>query len=84
RSIGAPNGSLEIGKPADFFTVDLNDPTIAGASPDDLLASIVFSISRAAVREVVVSGKPIVSEGQHLIQEEAIGRFNDLQRRLWA
>jgi formimidoylglutamate deiminase len=84
RSIGAPNGSLEIGKPADFFTVDLNDPTIAGASPDDLLASIVFSISRAAVREVVVGGKPIVSEGQHLIQEEAIERFNDLQRRLWA
>ncbi|HEV8590105.1 MAG TPA: formimidoylglutamate deiminase [Pyrinomonadaceae bacterium] len=83
RSIGAPNGSLEIGKPADFFTVDLNDPTIAGASPDDLLASIVFSISRAAVREVVVGGKPIVSEGQHLIQEEAIERFNDLQRRLW-
>jgi formimidoylglutamate deiminase len=83
RSIGAPNGFLEIGKPADFFTVDLDDPTIAGASPDDLLASIVFSISRAAVREVVVSGKPIVSEGQHLVQEEVVERFNDLQKGLW-
>ena len=83
RSIGAPGGSFEIGKPADFFTVDLNDPTIAGASPDDLLASIVFSSSRAVVREVVVGGKPIVSEGQHLVQEEVIERFNDLQKRLW-
>jgi formimidoylglutamate deiminase len=83
RSIGAPNGSLETGRPADFFTVDLGDPTIAGASEDDLLASIVFSSSRAAVREVVVSGKPIVSEGQHLIQEEVIERFSDLQKRLW-
>ncbi len=70
--------------PADFFTIDLNDPSIAGASPDDLLSSIVFSLSRAAVREVVVGGKPIVSEGQHLIQEEVTERFNDLQKRLWS
>ena len=84
RSIGAPSGSLEVGQPADFFTVDLDDPSIAGASENDLLASIVFSSSRTAVREVVVGGQPIVSEAQHLIQEEVIERFNELQRRLWS
>jgi formimidoylglutamate deiminase len=84
RSIGASGGSLDPGKPADFFTVDLNDPSIAGASKDDLLSSIVFSSSRAAVREVVVGGKPIVSEGQHLIQEDVVERFNELQKRLWS
>jgi formimidoylglutamate deiminase len=84
RSIGAPSGTLEHGKPADFFTVALNDPSIAGSAPKDLLASIVFSLERAAVREVVVSGKPIVSEGQHLVQEEIVERFIDLQRRLWS
>jgi formimidoylglutamate deiminase len=83
RSIGAPGGTLEPGRPADFFTVALDDPAIAGASPDDLLASIVFSLSRAAVPEVVVGGKPVVSEGQHLIQEEVVERFNELQKRLW-
>jgi formimidoylglutamate deiminase len=83
RSIGASGGALEIGKPADFFTVDLNDPALAGASTDDLLSSIVFSASRAAVREVVIGGKPIVSEGQHLIQEDVVERFNELQKRLW-
>ena len=84
RSIGSPNGTLDVGKPADFFTVDLNDPSIAGASPDDLLSSITFSASRSAVREVVVGGRPIVSEGQHLIQEEIVERFGELQRRLWS
>jgi formimidoylglutamate deiminase len=84
RSIGAPSGTLEVGKPADFFTVDLRDPSVAGASPDDLLANIVFASTRVAVREVVIGGKPIVSEGQHLIQEEVIERFNDLQKRLWS
>ncbi len=84
RSIGAPNGSLASGKPADFFTVDLDDPAVAGASAADLLPSIVFSSSRAAVREVVIGGKPIVSEGQHLLQEEIVERFNELQKRLWS
>ncbi|HMJ26625.1 MAG TPA: amidohydrolase family protein, partial [Pyrinomonadaceae bacterium] len=84
RSIGAPGGRLEPGKAADFFTIDLNDPSIAGASTDTLLAGIVFSLSRAAIREVVVSGKPIVSEGQHLVQEEIVERFNGLQKRLWS
>ena len=84
RSIGAPGGALEMGKPADFFTVDLDDPSIAGASKNDLLSSIVFTLSRAAVREAVVGGKPIVSEGEHLIQEEIVERFNQLQKKLWS
>jgi formimidoylglutamate deiminase len=83
RSLGAAGGALEAGRPADFFTVALDDPSIAGASPDDLLSSIVFASSRAAVREVIVGGKPIVSEGQHLIQDDVVERFNDLQKRLW-
>ena len=84
RSINAPGGALEPGKPADFFTVALDDPSIAGASPDKLLANIVFSSSRAAVREVVVGGKPIVSEGRHLSQGNVVERFSELQKRLWA
>jgi len=84
RSIGAPNGTLDAGQPADFFSVDLDDPSIAGASPEDLLSSIVFAASRAAVREIVVGGKPIVSEGRHLIQDEIVERFGELQKRLWS
>ena len=83
RSIGAPGGTLDAGRPADFFTIALDDPSIAGASTENLLSSIVFASSRAAVREVVVGGKPIVSEGRHLIQEDVIERFDELQRKLW-
>lgn len=83
RSIGSPNGILKPGKPADFFTVALDDPAIAGASVEDLLVSIVFASSRATVREVVIDGRPVVSEGQHLVQEEILERFTNLQKRLW-
>ena len=83
ESIGAPGGSLEVGRAADFFTVDLNDPSIAGAGADDLLANIVFSLSRAAVRDVVVGGRQIVSDGGHACQDEIVGRFSALQKELW-
>ena len=46
RSIDAPSGSLEVGKPADFFTVDLEDPSIAGASNEHLLSNIVLGLAR--------------------------------------
>ena len=83
ESIGAPNGKLEPGRPADFFTVDLDEPAIAGASDDDLLASIVFSMSRTAVRDVVVGGKKVVSDGSHVGSAEIVERFAALQMRLW-
>jgi len=63
ESIGFDGGKLEPGRPADFFTVDLDDLSIAGCVVDDLLANIVFSLSRTAVKDVVVGGKPIVGNG---------------------
>jgi formimidoylglutamate deiminase len=83
RSIKAPSGKLEAGFPADFFTVDLNDPSIAGATPDDLLSCIVFGLGRAAVKDVFVGGKQIVTDGQHATQQETTEKFAALQRKLW-
>jgi formimidoylglutamate deiminase len=83
ESIGSPGGDLASGLPADFFTVDLNDPSIAGASQDDLLSSIVFSLSRTAVRDVVVGGQRIVEDGRHAAQDEIVERFRALQKKLW-
>lgn len=83
ESISAPSGSLEPGRPADFFTVDLDDPSIAGAAEGDLLSNIVFSLSKSAVRDVVVGGKRIVKDGRHPQQEEIVERFKALQQKLW-
>jgi formimidoylglutamate deiminase len=82
-SIGARGDGLEPGQPADFFTVDLHDPSIAGASTDDLLSNIVFSLARTAVREVFVGGKAVVEQGQHRAQQEIIENFSALQQKLW-
>ena len=84
RSIGARAGAFEPGRAADFFTVALNDPSIAGASRADLLPAIVFSLSRAAVRETAVAGRLVTEQGRHPAQDEIVSRFAALQRRLWS
>jgi formimidoylglutamate deiminase len=84
QSIAASGGALEAGRPADFFTVDLNDSSIAGATPEDLLSNIVFSLSRTAIRDVVVGGKRIIEDGRHQQQEEIVERFKALQKKLWS
>jgi formimidoylglutamate deiminase len=61
-SIGFDGGRIKLGAPADFFTVDLDDPSIAGAAVDDLLTNIVFSLSQRAVRDVIVGGRRIVGK----------------------
>jgi formimidoylglutamate deiminase len=83
-SIGAESGALAEGRAADFFTVDLNDPSIAGAGEDDLLAAVVFSLTRAAVRDVCVGGRLVVEDGRHGAQAEIVARFRALQRKLWS
>ncbi|HEV2914889.1 MAG TPA: formimidoylglutamate deiminase [Pyrinomonadaceae bacterium] len=84
QSIGASCGKIEPGRPADFFTVDLDDPTIAGASTDDLLPCIVFSLAPPSVREVFVGGRPLLEGGEHRDRLEIVQRFAALQRRLWS
>ncbi len=82
-SLGAPGGRLEVGRPADFFTVDLNDPCIAGADPGSLMTHIVFSLERTAIRDVFVSGRPIVHAGRHNQSDEILRNFDGLQSTLW-
>lgn len=83
RSVGADAGEFTEGRAADFFTVDLEDPSVAGASVEDLLPAIVFSLSRTGIREAAVGGRLIVEGSRHAAQDEIVSRFTALQRRLW-
>ena len=78
RSLGFAPGEL-----ADFFTVDLDDLSIAGHSGEDLLPLAVFTLNRSAVRDVVVNGRRVVCDGRHPLQEEIVSRYKKLHHRLW-
>ena len=78
-SIGFDGGNLEPGAPADFFTVDLDDPSVAGSTPENLLANVVFSLSARAIRDVVVAGERIVADGRHAQQDGIVSAFRRLK-----
>jgi formimidoylglutamate deiminase len=85
-SQGAPGGSLEVGRSADFFSIALDDPSMAipgDANPDFLLSHIVFSAERCAVRDVVVGGKFILRDGCHPLAGEIVEQFTRVLRELW-
>lgn len=84
RSLGVPGGSLKPGDFADFFTVDLNDLSIAGHSAEDLLPIIVFSLNQTAIRDVVVNGKMILKDRKHLLRDEIIGRYKEVRQKVWS
>lgn len=84
RSLGQDQaGKIEVGAPADLVAVDLEDPSICGASPATWIANLVFSAERTAIRDVWVGGRQIVEEGRHRLQEETVREFGELMRRLW-
>lgn len=83
RSLGAPSGAIEPGRPADFFTINLYDPSLAGAAVETLPAAVVFAASRRAVREVWVGGRQRVSQWKHPLQSQITAHFVELQKRLW-
>lgn len=83
KNLGLNGGNLAAGAPADFFTVDLDDPSIAGSSSSDLLSCVLFSASRSAIKDVVVAGKIVIEDGRHNDQNHVISEFAALQKRLW-
>jgi len=82
-SLGAPGGRLEPGRAADFFTVDLSDPSIAGANASSLLNHIVFSGEKTAIRDVAVGGEFVVRDRRHRKQDEIVRNFDAVQKTLW-
>jgi formimidoylglutamate deiminase len=83
RALDLPGGELIPGSFADFFTIDLNDVSIAGHSAEDLLPIIVFALNRSAIRDVVVNGRFILRDQKHVLQDEIITRYKETYRKVW-
>jgi formimidoylglutamate deiminase len=87
RSLALPGGTLAPGEPADFVALDLGDPSIAGASAEDLLPTVLFSAARTAVMDVLVAGEPVLVEGAppagRPAASEVVSDFQRTMKKLW-
>ena len=66
-------GEIAPGAWADLVTVGLDSTRLAGAAP--ALESVVFAGSSADVRNVVIGGRDVVSDGRHLLVGDVVGEL---------
>lgn len=83
ESLGFDGGTLAVGRPADFFAVDLADPSIAGNSAADLLPIVVFGLERTAITDVIVAGKHILKDSVHPLRQEIIEQYQQVWKKVW-
>jgi formiminoglutamate deiminase len=74
RAIGWDGaGRIAPGAWADLVTISMDSPRLAGADPSCLLELAVFSGGSQDVTDVVVSGRPVVAGGHHLLVPDVAG-----------
>ncbi|MGC9291326.1 MAG: formimidoylglutamate deiminase [Acidobacteriaceae bacterium] len=83
NELGHSNSTLRVGAPADFFTVDLADPSLVGNTPETLLAQIVFGLERTAIADLMVGGRWVVRDHAHAAQQEILNLYQEVHRKVW-
>ena len=75
-------GAIEVGRVADFITLDRSHPALAGHGPDSAVDAWVFSGGSTLIDGVWRRGRQVVSHGRHHAREAIACRFAAVMRRL--
>ncbi len=83
-SMKQPVGIIAAGCRADITVLDADHPALIGRDGDAALDTWIFSAGNAAVKDVFVGGRRVVTAGRHVDQENIEARFRAAIRRLSA
>ncbi|MDH3223261.1 MAG: formimidoylglutamate deiminase [Gemmatimonadota bacterium] len=75
RALGMQTGQLAPGMRADILVLDGHHPALAGHGPDSVLDAWVFADNGNPVRDVMVGGEWVVTDGRHRSEEQVARRF---------
>jgi formiminoglutamate deiminase len=84
-SLGWPDaGQIAPGALADLVTVTLDSPRTAGAADGTALESVIFGATAADVRDVIIGGRQVIADGQHLLLADVPGALSSAIRAVLA
>jgi formimidoylglutamate deiminase len=75
QAAGRPVGALAPGRRADMIVLDDGHPNMFGLALDEVLGSFVFSGNDNLVKDVMVGGRWVVRNQQHVAQQAIAARF---------
>lgn len=84
RALGRNIGAIATGRRADFVVLDNQLADLASVSGDRWLDSYIFVTGKAAVDQVIVSGKTVVTKGRHHRRETIQSRYACTMARIQA
>ncbi len=82
QAAGRPVGALTPGRRADVLVLDGAHPKLWGLALHEVLGSLVFSGNDNLVRDVMVGGRWVVRNAQHVAQQAIAARFKQTMTEL--
>ena len=76
QAMGASDGRIAIGAPADFASLDVQHPALYCRQADALLDAWIFASAGNVIDCVWVAGKKVVKDGRHVARDEIRGNFH--------
>src|SRR5262249_51208211 len=75
QALGRPIGKLAVGCRADLVVIDAEQPALFNKTDDVLLDAIVFAGNGNPMRDIMISGKWVVSKGRHVAEETVLRAY---------
>jgi len=82
QACGRAIGEIKVGSRADLVTLDFDHPALVGKAGAAALDSAIFAANALPLRDVLVGGRRVVSDGRHLAGAAIAKRFGVVMRRL--
>ena len=84
QAVGRSCGAITTGMRADLVVLNLDDPALAEQRCEDLLDAAIFGPAILPVRDVLIAGAKVVTEGRHHNEAAVFARYRAALARLGA
>jgi formimidoylglutamate deiminase len=75
QACGQPIGAIEVGRRADFVLLDPDHADLSVGAGDHWLDTWIFVAGRAAIKEVLIGGKSVVTDGRHHARDAIVRNY---------
>jgi formimidoylglutamate deiminase len=75
-------GALAPGHRADIIILDPSHPALTGRTDDAILDAMIFAAATPCITDVIVGGRQIVRDGQHIAHRDIVERWHRTAARL--
>ncbi|PCJ50705.1 MAG: formimidoylglutamate deiminase [Gammaproteobacteria bacterium] len=82
QAVGRKTGKIAVGYLADWIILDGNNPSLFSKSKDQLIDSMIFACNANPIKDVFVSGKQVITSGNHALENESLLAFRKVLKEI--